>query len=355
MAKTKTTLTTASVLAFERKLDPSDGLFSAGRWAEMANGAHWPAIVIHEKSVRGTISNRLKTKEQDPAKLDAAIESPNLQRVDVATLPNDADTLRVRFTLRVLGGAGTPSACNNADYQAQLQQTVAAYVAEQGFGELARRYAYNLVNGRFLWRNRVGAEQVQVEVNHLKESKVAQSWAFDAMSFSLRGFDAPAGADADLAALAAVIDDGLAGQAYVLLEVVAYARVGDGQEVYPSQELILDKGDKKGQKSRTLYGIGPEKSQTAALHSQKIGNALRTIDTWYPVEVGEALGPIAVEPYGSVTNQGKAYRQPKAGVDFYNLLDAWVLKGQAPKNEGDRHFVMATLIRGGVFGDSDKE
>jgi len=355
MAKSKNTLTTASVLAFERKLDPSDGLFSAGRWSDIENGARWPAIGIHEKSVRGTISNRLKTKDQDPAKLDAAIESPNLQRVDVATLPNDADTLRVRFTLRVLGGAGTPSACNNADYQTQLRATVTTYVQEHGFGELARRYAHNLANGRFLWRNRVGAEQVRVEVRHLENGEAAQTWAFDALSFSLRDFDAPAPVEADLNALAATIASGLAGQAYVLLEVVAYARVGDGQEVYPSQELILDKGDKKGQKSKTLYGIGPEKNQVAALHSQKIGNALRTIDTWYPVAEGEELGPIAVEPYGSVTNQGKAYRQPKAGVDFYNLLDAWVLKGQAPNSEGDRHFVMATLIRGGVFGDSDKE
>ena len=44
-------LSTASVLAFERKLDPSDGLFSAGRWDDAANGASWPVIVIHEKSV----------------------------------------------------------------------------------------------------------------------------------------------------------------------------------------------------------------------------------------------------------------------------------------------------------------
>ena len=119
---------------------------------------------VREKSVRGTISNRLKTKDQDPAKLDAAIENPNLQTVDVATLPSDADTLKVSFTVRVLGGAGTPSACNNADYQRKLLDTVKGYVDANGFGELARRYATNLANGRFLWRNRIGAEQVDVQV-----------------------------------------------------------------------------------------------------------------------------------------------------------------------------------------------
>ena len=99
----KTDLKTASVLAFERKLDPSDALFSAGKWVDRKNGENWPSIGINTKSVRGTISNRLSTKDQDPAKLDASIQSPNLQTVDVAALPSDADTLRVRFTLRVLG------------------------------------------------------------------------------------------------------------------------------------------------------------------------------------------------------------------------------------------------------------
>ncbi|WP_299312706.1 type I-F CRISPR-associated protein Cas7f/Csy3, partial [uncultured Halomonas sp.] len=69
-------LKTASVLAFERKLDPSDALFSAGNWDDRAQYAKWSGIPVREKSVRGTISNRLKAKDQDPAKLDAAIENP---------------------------------------------------------------------------------------------------------------------------------------------------------------------------------------------------------------------------------------------------------------------------------------
>ncbi|ALP53830.1 type I-F CRISPR-associated protein Csy3 [Candidatus Tenderia electrophaga] len=345
-------LKTASVLAFERKLDPSDALFSAGAWGDQNNGHHWPAVTIREKSVRGTISNRLKTKDQDPAKLDASIQAPNLQTVDVAMLPNDADTLRARFTLKVLGGAGTPSACNSADYQQQLQATVNGYVDQSGFGELAKRYAHNIANGRFLWRNRLGAEQVAVQVNHLKDGSVINSWEFNALDFSLRNFSVPSNAEADFKSLAGVIENGLAGKEYTLVEIVAYVRVGDGQEIYPSQELILDRGSQKGQKSKTLYSVGEAGSEVAAMHSQKIGNALRTIDTWY--DDVDGIGPIAVEPYGSVTSQGKAYRQPKQKIDFYNLLDNWVLKGKEPE-EGHQHYVMATLIRGGVFGSSEKD
>lgn len=335
------TLQTASVLAFERKLDPSDAIFRAGRWEDRAASERWTPVTIKTKSVRGTISNRLKTKDQDPAKLDAAIENPNLQTVDVAALPADADTLKVQFTLRVLPGAGTPSACNSAEYQAKLQEVVQGYVQQHGFAELANRYAANLANGRFLWRNRQGAEDVEVQVALLQDGKPEQSWSFDALALNLRALDAIE--NTDIKALGSVIADGLAGKRHVLLQVTAFVRAGAGQEVFPSQELILDKG--KSSKSKTLYDV----DGVAAMHSQKVGNAIRTIDTWY--EGAAELGPIAVEPYGSVTTQGKAYRQPKQKMDFYTLLDNWLLKDQVPPAE-QQHFVMAVLIRGGVFGDA---
>jgi len=335
--KNPSTLQTASVLAFERKLDPSDALFFSGNW-QFREGLQWAPVPVREKSVRGTISNRLKAKEQDPARLDAAIENPNLQTVDVAALPADADTLKATFTVRVLGGVGVPSACNDQAYQSKLMAVVQEYVAQHGFAELARRYAHNLANGRFLWRNRIGAESVETHIARLVDGSEHTVWKFDSLSIPLRQFSVDL---SDLDALSKLIEQGLSGAAHVLLKISAYARMGAGQEVFPSQELVLDKGDK----SKTLYVVGG----TAGIHSQKIGNALRTIDTWYPG--AEELGPIAAEPYGSVTTQGKAYRQPREKTDFYSLLDNWVLRDQIP-DIGQQHFVMSILVRGGVFGDA---
>ena len=342
-------LTTASVLAFERKLDPSDALFASGTWAQRDQAGTWPAIPVREKSVRGTISNRLPAKDQDPTKLNAKIENPNLQTVDVAALPGNADTLRVRFTLRVLAGVGAPSACNNANYQAKLLATVQGYVNAHGLGVLAARYAANLANGRFLWRNRLGAEQVEVRIAQLKDGQPLRQWTFDALAWSLRDFNAPAGQEGVAKELTQVVEQGLSGQSNVLLRIEAFVRLGDGQEVFPSQELILnkDKG-KDDKKSKTLYHV----DGVAGMHSQKLGNALRSIDTWYP-DASEQ-GPIAVEPYGSVTTQGKAYRQPSDKMDFYTLLDGWLIKDKTPAVD-QQHFVMATLIRGGVFGDAGKD
>ncbi|WP_417877674.1 type I-F CRISPR-associated protein Csy3 [Vibrio sp.] len=322
-------LKTPSVLAFEAKLIPSDGLMFAGNWEQN----EWSPIMIGEKSVRGTISNRLKSAlANDPAKLDAEVAKANLQTVDTAALSHHADTLKIVFSLRVLGGLDVPSTCNDPDYQQALADKVHAYQAETEFKELAQRYALNIANGRFLWRNRVGAESVRVEVK-----AADKAFTFNSYDYDLREFEG----DEQVDQLAALIQQGLQGEA-VFLKIAAYSQLGEGQSVFPSQELVM--GGNKGDKSKFLYQLGGQ----AAMHSQKIGNALRTIDTWHLAV--EEVGPIAVEPYGSVTNRGAAYRQPKEKMDFYKLLDSWMLKNQTPALE-QQHYIMAMLIRGGVFGE----
>ena len=314
----------------------------SGSWASRENPDQWEPIIIQLKGVRGTISNRLKTNiANDALKLDAEIQKPNPQRVDTAALPMHDDTLKLTFTLRVLGGLSTPSACNSKEYQEALSAVIEDYANREGFAELAKRYAENLANGRFFWRNRVGAESVEVRISHLVDDKISQSWVFDGYSFNLRQFGENAG---DLHSLAELVQKGLAGDAFVLLKIEAFAKLGEGQEVFPSQELVMD-GGSDSNKSKYLYSV----NGVAAMHSQKIGNALRSIDTWYPE--ADTYGPIAVEPYGSVTSRGSAFRRPQDKEDFYSLLDGWVLKGNVP-SIGNQHYVMATLIRGGVFGEA---
>lgn len=343
---TKTTekkLETASVLAFESKLANSDAIMMSGNWADINDPEKWTAIGIHEKSVRGTISNRLKSSDpkfKDPAKLDLEVTKANLQTVDNAALPFDADTLKVSFTLRVLGDLAMPSACNNPDYQEKLSTIINTYIEHQELKELANRYAANIANGRFLWRNRVCAEEIKIYTNFGGETL-----AFDAYEHPLNEFPSAGDMSGDLTKLAGAIQKGLIGEGYSFIKVDAFIKLGQGQAVYPSQEMVM-KGD-SGDKSKYLYQL----NGVAAMHSQKIGNALRTIDTWH--SEAETVGPIAIEPYGSVTNRGKAYRSIKNG-DFYTLLDNWILKDKEPE-VAQQHYVMAVLVRGGVFGASGKD
>lgn len=366
MAKPKSSdkIKTASVLSFNRHLDCSDGRMTAVLWGERdlvvkptIKGQEkepavpaYTAIKVIEKAVRGTISNRPKIgKETDPAAINALMEVPNLQRVDIAALPQGTDTLALTFSLRVLPNVGSPSACNDTGFAERLTKVVESYRAVNDFAELAQRYAISLACGRFLWRNRVGAEQVEVRVSRLVDGHAKETLTFNALDYPLAELQTSAQPRAEIATLARWIQAGFLGQEHVLLKVVGYARMGEGQEVYPSQELVLDqdKGSKTGKKSKFLYTL-PD--GVAGLHSQKIGNALRTIDNWYP----DANKPIAVEPYGSVTSEYCAYRQPSAKVDFYNLFDDWVNKDKLPELN-QQHYVMAVLIRGGVFGESDSK
>jgi CRISPR-associated protein Csy3 len=334
----------ASVLAFEKKLVSSDGYMYGTIWNDRSKCI---PLNLQEKSVRGTISNRLKAAiKGDPAKLNAEVEKANLQRVDACALAPDQDTLNLHFTLKVLGGIAKPSACNNAFFKQSYSAAANKYITEHGFSELARRYATNIANARFLWRNRVGAENIEVQVT-AKNSAVNETFTFDATQFTTRHFDIN---DEQINQLATLIAAVLASENdFLLLDISCFVQTGKAQEVYPSEELVLDKG--KGEKSKILYNV----KGIAAMHSQKIGNALRTIDTWYPEfnDPETTAGPIAIEPYGAVTNLGKAYRTPSDKKDFYTFFDVWA-RGEKLSCIEDEHYVMATLVRGGVFGESDK-
>ncbi len=337
MAKVKNKI--ASVLAYEKKLVPSDGYMYGTTWENKEKAT---PLKLVEKSVRGTISNRLKdTVKNDPLKLNAEVEKANLQTVDSCALGEEQDTLKLHFTLKVLGGIKEPSACNSPDFLESYKEAVDTYIEKEKFRELGCRYALNLANARFLWRNRVGAEQIEVQVKDLKNETV---WSFDAKVFDISSMQTD---NKDVLELGEKIAEALASEDnFLMLDITCCAQVGKAQEVYPSEELVLDKG--QGKKSKILYAV----DDIASMHSQKLGNALRSIDTWYS-EYAIENRPIAIEPYGAVTNLGRAFRAPKEKQDFFTLFDKFAT-GTELDSKDEEHYVMAVLVRGGVFGESGK-
>jgi CRISPR-associated protein Csy3 len=343
----------ATVLAFEKKLVPSDGYFYGTSW-ENRNSEKRAALKLNVKSVRGTVSHRLKkVTDNELLKLNMDIADPNPQTVDSCALGENQDTLCVNFTLKVLGGIEKPSASNGKIFNESYPKVAQEYVERTGFKELAQRYATNIANARFLWRNRVGAQEIEVVVKINNE----QELIFNSKDFALNKFDS---SDSKLQILASKIAEALSGKAeFLLLDISAYTLIGKAQEVYPSEELVLDKSNRKDKKSKILYHVNEEirdglKILFAGMHSQKIGNAIRTIDTWYAEFAENGNNPIAAEPYGAVTNLGKAFRNPKDKSDFFTLFDRFAL-GEKLANENEEHYVMAVLVRGGVFGKSGKE
>ncbi|MDV6343164.1 type I-F CRISPR-associated protein Csy3 [Nitrosomonas sp. Is37] len=317
-----------SVLAFSRKLEPSDGLMMFGLWENLKKSDAFYPISIYPKRNRGTKS---QYGVSDSEKID-----PNPVHVDDAVLPHNADTLRLSFTLKVLGNIEEPITCNDPEFERALKNSVENYRKTYQFKELATRYANNIANGRFLWRNRIGADSITIQVTHNEHT-----WEFDSYKYHLNQFAQSDGSDFDN--LIKIIQTGLQGNYSEYLKIAAFAKIGFGQHIWPSQEMIMEK-PKNGEKSKFLFQLG----NCAAMHSEKIGNALRTIDTWYTA--GSDTRPIAIEPYGSVPSRGDAYRIAKN--DFYTLLDKWLADVNSVP-EGQQHYIVATLIRGGVFGGKD--
>jgi CRISPR-associated protein Csy3 len=352
------------MLSFERKLECSDGLMFAGNWGDKQKEyiddeqkiKAWKEISVSPRNNRGTQSMYM-----DENKRDDAIK-PNPVKGDDATLPTDKDTLKINFTFRVIGNLGKPFACNKPDFAQAIEKKVSEFKQSESINDLAFRYAYNIANGRFLWRNRVGAEEivilVKVEFNACESSLMDkvddETLEFNAYDFLLMDFDKNRD-NANLGKLTETMRKGLTGNenTFALVSVEAYVKLGKGQHVFPSQEMNI------GEKKKKLFQL----DGCAAMHNVKIGNAIRTIDTWYGEQMlikaegkdktetvnidTDIKQPIAIEPYGSVTQHGRAYRPSKN--DLYSLILDWV-NSKENVNEDDKRFVVGNLIRGGVFG-----
>lgn len=348
-----------SVLAFERKLEVSDGLMYAGlynnRTLEYATDdvkkerKLWQPIAITKRYNRSTQSSLGIKKE-----IDKTNANPVASGDDQAVIPSDSDTLKVSWTLRVIGKIGTPFSCNKPEFQTKIIAKTNDFKDQEAFKKLAYRYAYNIANGRFLWRNRVCAESVEIQVT----ANGKKLPAFNAYDFSLNDFEKNG---EQIQELVEVIYQGLideTGEKFTSIKVDAFVKLDESQQIFPSQEMNMN------EKGKVLFQL----NKCAALHNVKIGNAIRTIDTWYSKEVSvqkdkttteliildnDSKQPIAIEPYGSVTQRGMAYRPSKD--DLYTLIKKWVNEKDDDSNkinENDKNYIMANLIRGGVFGGS---
>lgn len=324
-----TNLTLPSVLAFDRKLEPSDALMHSGNWGNIKDDTKWNAIELFERRNRAVKSNFKQGVLDNEEELQKQIAEANLAWGDDASLAHDNDTLKVSFSLRVVGGLDRPSVCNKVEFEDKYREKIFGNI-DSNLDALAKRYAYNIANGRFLWRNRVGAQDAKVFVTH---SSLSSPLEFNAYDFPL---NITASDDDSIKTLAQLIKAGLDGNKNTFLTINAYVKLGEGQRVWPSQEMVLN--SPKGEKSRHLFNLNGQ----AAMHCEKIGNALRTIDDWYP----ESIAPIAIEAYGSVTQRGVAYRSSEN--DFKALLLKWL---NDEISDDDKNFVVAMIIRGGVFGE----
>lgn len=327
------------------------------------NGERSTPVLVQRHGIMGT-QNVMKSGK-DSGESSQSVESTevrNLQVTDTAKLSSDATGMQVEFTLSLLDLSTAlhsiaPSKKDDPELASNYRASVVAFVdrakSSPGVTEVARRYARNVLNGRWLFRNRLSAAAISIEVFHENTLLVKQDNAFD---LPLSDFDSYCPAEI---ALGDFLAKGLTGETRDHIKIVASVKLrGAGAiEVFPSQNYVESKP--KGF-SRSLYAhpaldINPLSEGAAikimgyaAIRDQKIGNALRTLDTWYPSEVSTPT-PIAVEPMGANLEFQTFFRQKKASsfeiLKSLNELDPQSSEGM---------FIIACLIRGGVYSVGDK-
>ncbi|MCE6958518.1 type I-F CRISPR-associated protein Csy3 [Cereibacter sphaeroides] len=341
------------MLAFARSLQISEGLFSA-RAGNDPDAVAVP-VLVEEKGVRGQSA-------EDNAK-NPGLSNP--QVVDHACMPSGCSLLDLSFTLRVLPASAKVHASNSPVVAANYAEVARLYGELGGYRHLAALYVWNILNGRFAWRNRFQTDMATVTIKFA-------GYALTSTCLDL-GLEEPAhieemasvvaaGNNDARAVLEKLIDgiaEGLRAKPFEA-DIVFTSSLKPGMEIWPSQEYIREE-DRKDGKSR-YYASLPcvhrgQILRQASMHSQKIGAAIRHIDIWHD---NPNYGAIAVNPYGGVQETGEVLRSKATAPSFYDVRkkhDDLVVKLQAATSaaelDGSVHFFFSNLIRGGVFGGKD--
>lgn len=361
--------TLPSTLAFCRGVEPSEGLmraikvgadfksiddlFAVGNWKKSD-------VRIVVEGVRGLVGNYADAHPSTRLGTgDKALDAPNPSRGERAALPADADRLLVECNLR-FNASGTEACMNNMpDFGRHIANFVAGYAKNGGYQELAKRYFLRAASGSWTWRNRIVGDDLQVRVELGGESV---SFGPNDWGSKLDSFD-----------IAAILDQGKREKAEAMIDKIAKAlaggpdarsatmkcaalmTMGAGAEVYPSQEFVTEssKGVAPSERVGKILSkmMNIDGSHVATIHARKIGNAIRTIDSWHGAP---SVGPIAVEMFGANSHQSVAHRV--AGNDFYSYFKKVeeLAKEVEVGIKDEHHYVAACLIRGGVFGFGGK-
>lgn len=331
-----------SAFAFQRSFVLTDGIF----FNKYDSGKLSPVLVV-QHGIRGT---------QNVNTVKGADNVTNIQVTETAKLEDEAVSLVVRFDLRTAPLSDAISMCSEAggknDLGKKVRQGIQDFIKQAGDGlalqQLCERYARNILNGRWLWRNRSYAQKITINV--ISEGNTVCS--VDALSIPLNHFNEMTAAEKDLAVILA---KGLSSRDGAAIQVEAEIDFGvrGAMEVYPSQNYNPEKV--KGF-ARSLYkvrfkGVAPDLGDgiravgIAALRDQKLGNALRTIDTWYKT-FDELRLVTPIEPMAANLDIGEFLRDKKECA--FELLKA--IPSIDPASD-DGQYLLAILIRGGVFGE----
>lgn len=356
-----------SLLSFRGSIRPSVFFMSA---AIRHNGVDSIVpVLVQDTSLLGVFQNeiaretavkRAQNPDTDPKKNP---NNANPQKTQIATMPPGSTALLIEGSLHIHNASTNPEACNIAEFAQAYQVFHGSAIRAGAFHALAERYVMNLITGQWLWRNRILSDQIEVTVGY-KDPVSGQSVT---LTFDANGYhdvvwpsaivDLHENQREQAETLTAAIAQALVAprRAALVVNVSARLDVQAGVEVFPSQEMKLDKDEDDSSKLLFAIPVPGTQNRQAAMHAQKVGNALRTVDRVN----GRDQAPIAINAYGTVSRQARAYRLDDGKSDFYTLLPRIrevtdeLQAVQSPEQLTPDHLYMVGMfVLGGVFGET---
>lgn len=355
-------LKAAKVLSYSRSIEPSDGVFRA---YNSNNKDDIRNVIVEQVTVLGQHSNYVANVNS----IDKTIGGNNIQTVEKALIPLGCDRLQVAFTLAVVGNSVQANGTDNATAANLMSEIAEKYADLGGYKTLASLYVTNIANASFVYRNRMFADDATVTITVKERSITFNPLALDAVLAANTTKDEAtakletAVVDADDLSVQELVEmfaDALANNSNTLhMQIVYDADTQELREVYPSQEFTRNEvKNSKEDISRVLSGHYVNKQKVATFHSQKLGAAIRNIDVWNGIKT------VPINPYGGDKLTQTALRGTTQvdAISFYDMMmkPKTYFKDFAEAQslediDGNVHFFIATLIRGGVLQAVNKK
>lgn len=328
-------------LTYTRSISPSIGVFLSVN----ADGNMVP-LNIKTVKVLGQKSSASEAFDKKAAikggTTHAKLAEGNPHTVEYCHVPYECNTLLCKFSLRVNANSIRASNCNDNDVYDSLRLLSEAYENSGGYKYLAERYVENLFKGAWLWRNS-DALNINIKVTTQRKLEILSE------NITLKKYDESY--PKNLTGYSELIEQ--FSQALcdpklcLFLEVEAQITPSFMQEIFPSQAFT----EKNSDVGRVYQNTKIEGKRAAILGSYKIGAALALIDDWYP----DADEKIRVGAFGVIKNKNTSVRHPDTKQDLYSLLmdteniTKNLNSNKDIKSNNKAHFVIANLIKGGLF------
>lgn len=324
--------------SFKHRLIPSSGLFY------YMEGDRKRKLLVKNEGIRGITATATAEKNLS-----------NIQNQDYAKTSSEASKVGVEFTLRVLPLTDALHGYSTDKMKKSVDEFLNKVMTQKESGpldEVCGRYARNILNARWLFRNRNLVENLKITITN-QERKIEQEFGAGIIGFK-NGDDFDNLSENEEVLKSWIKQQLLNSDSYnVPLHVdvqFTFGYVGEVQ-VYPSEEYVRNKEPGIGRVLQVV-NISDKTDNSvkgqAILSARKISNAIRTIDTWWDKDASGYAIP--VEPYGGFQENNKVHRKEDSIFRY--------LRENAEKkfniNHKDACYVLASIIRGGLYYEENK-